>query len=345
MVFAPPATPTQQEIARVWAHVLDIPLEKIGLYDSFFALGGNSLAAMRVVMDLRGQCSLIDVMRHPRLDELAVTIESNRPAADLGHLRLLSTHSAEPSCTLVCFPFAAAHPSNFLDLAAAMAQHAPDIAVYAVEYPGHNPNRRDEPFEDAETTARIIVDELAATVSGPIIVWGHCFGASVTVEAARLLEERGADLRHVYLGAKLLPSSELMRQAIATVGDMSDVEIIQWLVDQTGLTRADGLEPDQVEFICRMFRHDVVAGHGYLLKARETPGLVALVTPVTFVGAKDDRVIPDYRDDYVEWGRIAKDVRLRALDWGGHYFTRTRATEVVAMVAEEWSKSDERCLR
>jgi amino acid adenylation domain-containing protein len=348
MAFMPLATATQKEIADVWAHVLGVPVEKIGRHDNFFTLGGNSLAAMRVVMGLRSAVSLVDVMRHPQLDELATTIDSNRLPADIGHLRLLSAHTVEaadhtgPACTLVCLPFAAAHPSNFLDLAAAMALRAPDIAVYAVEYPGHNPNRLDESFEDTETTARMVVDELTAALSGPVVLWGHCFGASVTVEVARLLEERNVDLRHVFLGAKLLPKPELMREAIGYVGGMTDSEIIQWLVEQTGLTRADGLEPDQVEFICRMFRHDVVTGHSYLLTAYETPGSITLSTPVTFVGAKDDRVIADYRYDYAEWRRVATDVRLRALNWGGHYFTRTRATEVAAMVVEEWSKSHER---
>jgi hypothetical protein len=56
---------------------------------------------------------------------------------------------------------------------------------------------------------------------------------------------------------------------------------------------------------------------------------------VTFVGAKDDQVIADYRDAYREWERIAADVRLREIDTGGHYFTRTRAAIVAAILSED----------
>jgi len=42
-----PRTPTEELLARVWAEVLK--LERVGVHDNFFDLGGTSLAAMRVV--------------------------------------------------------------------------------------------------------------------------------------------------------------------------------------------------------------------------------------------------------------------------------------------------------
>ncbi|WBC16737.1 hypothetical protein O7600_07820 [Micromonospora sp. WMMA1998] len=87
-----------------------------------------------------------------------------------------------------------------------------------------------------------------------------------------------------------------------------------------------------------MFRHDVVAGHSYFLSQREQPGTVRLSVPITFVGAKDDKVIADYREAYTEWGRLATAVRLREIEHGGHYFARTRADEVASIVNEVWSE-------
>ncbi|MEM9486565.1 MAG: amino acid adenylation domain-containing protein, partial [Cyanobacteria bacterium P01_F01_bin.116] len=48
-----PQTETQLLIAACFATVLSLPIEQIGLYDSFFTLGGHSLLAMQLMMRLR----------------------------------------------------------------------------------------------------------------------------------------------------------------------------------------------------------------------------------------------------------------------------------------------------
>ena len=45
--FAAPRTPAEQELAKIWREVLG--LDQVGIYDSFFDLGGHSLAASRVI--------------------------------------------------------------------------------------------------------------------------------------------------------------------------------------------------------------------------------------------------------------------------------------------------------
>ena len=48
-------TPAERAMQGIWAHALDLASDKIGLDDSFFRLGGDSLAAMRVVGEARKQ--------------------------------------------------------------------------------------------------------------------------------------------------------------------------------------------------------------------------------------------------------------------------------------------------
>jgi acyl carrier protein len=45
--FVAPRTPIEQELTEIWADVLK--LEKVGIYDSFFALGGHSLRATQII--------------------------------------------------------------------------------------------------------------------------------------------------------------------------------------------------------------------------------------------------------------------------------------------------------
>lgn len=70
-----PRTDMEQEMQRIWAHVLNVEKDTIGVEDSFFHLGGNSISAMRVVSEARKvglQLTVGDVFRHDVLEELAV---------------------------------------------------------------------------------------------------------------------------------------------------------------------------------------------------------------------------------------------------------------------------------
>lgn len=70
----PPLTPIQQTIRNIWADVLGRTSESIGLQRSFFALGGDSVAAIRVVAQCRQanlQLTVQDVFQARTIQSLA----------------------------------------------------------------------------------------------------------------------------------------------------------------------------------------------------------------------------------------------------------------------------------
>ncbi len=71
--FVPPRTSTEQELATIWAEVLQ--LKQVGIYDNFFELGGHSLLATQVISRLREAFSLDFPLRYlfenPTIAELA----------------------------------------------------------------------------------------------------------------------------------------------------------------------------------------------------------------------------------------------------------------------------------
>ena len=73
-----PATPVERRIAEGWAEILDLPVDRIGRGDRFFALGASSLAALRLVALLDGLLALGDVLADPPLAELAAAV-TDRP--------------------------------------------------------------------------------------------------------------------------------------------------------------------------------------------------------------------------------------------------------------------------
>ena len=74
----PPETPTQITLARIWESLLKV--EKVGIHESFFDLGGHSILAVRMMAQIRSsfgiQLPLHHIFRTPTISGLALLIES-----------------------------------------------------------------------------------------------------------------------------------------------------------------------------------------------------------------------------------------------------------------------------
>jgi len=83
VTYVAPDSETERRIMRIWEETLQI--EKPGLHDNFFDLGGNSLLLVRVHSQLRKlfdlDISLVEMFRHPTIHLLARLV-SQGGAAD-----------------------------------------------------------------------------------------------------------------------------------------------------------------------------------------------------------------------------------------------------------------------
>ena len=330
-------------IAAVWARVLDLPAASIGPDDGFFDLGGNSLSALRVVLELDGLVTLADLTRHPRLGELAE--RAGRAADGPDQLvQLLSSSALGTRCALVCVPYPGGHPINFRPLADAVEERTADLAVYAVEQPGHDPDRPGE-FADVAGTARRVVAELSE-LDTPVLLWGHCGGASVAVEVARQLEERarseqrGAPLLGVLIGSKLLPTRSDMRESIEMIESWTDDDVLRYLVEETGYAELAGMDLRRTGHVGQVFRHDVLGGYHYFRAATESPQW-RIEAPFWSVVAADDPALADQAGEHDRWRLLAADLRTHVLGSGGHYFVRANPEETAELVQAAWQAATE----
>ncbi|MBD1543534.1 non-ribosomal peptide synthetase [Arthrobacter sp. IA7] len=66
----------EQRLAQAWASVLGLPAARIGRQDSFFALGGTSLSAVKLAVLLKRAVTIKDIMQTPVLADLAALLQA-----------------------------------------------------------------------------------------------------------------------------------------------------------------------------------------------------------------------------------------------------------------------------
>ncbi|WP_281887482.1 non-ribosomal peptide synthetase [Paenibacillus sp. YYML68] len=79
--YVAPRTRMEEDLARIWQQVLG--LERVGVTDHFFEIGGHSLRATALVAhihkELNKSIQLRDVFRNPTVESMALAIESMEP--------------------------------------------------------------------------------------------------------------------------------------------------------------------------------------------------------------------------------------------------------------------------
>jgi amino acid adenylation domain-containing protein/non-ribosomal peptide synthase protein (TIGR01720 family) len=78
--FVPPRTPTESRLAEIWCQILG--LERVGVEDNFFTLGGDSMLSLQVVSEARRRGIAItpkQAMEHPTVAALAAAAEAATP--------------------------------------------------------------------------------------------------------------------------------------------------------------------------------------------------------------------------------------------------------------------------
>nr|XP_036577763.1 NRPS protein [Colletotrichum truncatum]KAF6784822.1 NRPS protein [Colletotrichum truncatum] len=118
-----PVTEIDQALQQIWADVLAISSSTIGIDDSFFSLGGDSIAAMRVVSLARGHglhLSVADIFRHLTITSLTsmAQVDETTTYGDIAPFSLLGkdvdesnyrnlitvTHEIDPSRIQDAYP-------------------------------------------------------------------------------------------------------------------------------------------------------------------------------------------------------------------------------------------------
>ncbi|MFB8240450.1 amino acid adenylation domain-containing protein [Kitasatospora purpeofusca] len=375
-----PSTPTELRVARAWAQVLEPGAadgtgtgSSIGVDDDFFALGGDSFRAVRAVRAIDPTLRVIDLFTRPTVRELAAFLDAAEADGPDGERRLLHRLAGPPpgrlpTVTVVCVPYGGGSAAAYGPLATELATALPGAAVLAVELPGHDPARPDEPLLPLTVLIDRVVAELAepapAAGPGPVVVYGHCVGSAAATELALRLEAEGVPVTGLLVGGSFpgarLPgrlstwlrgkfpatrwtSDRAYRDFLRTLGGIDD--------DADGTGNGDGNSDGDGKgdgngngngeaadaaqrTMLRALRHDVDQAQGWFTGELTRPDARRLRAPVLCLIGERDRSTELYQERFAEWGAFADRVELATLPRAGHYFLKHQAAQLAALVGE-----------
>ena len=207
----PPRDDTERRMAAVWASILGIDESAVGSNADYFALGGDSLLAIRLISAVHKEFGttlpLSALLEAPRLDDFSKKLGSGpdeRPS-------VLVPIRGEGRDTLFMI-----HPGggNVLTYEA-VARHLPD-STRIVGVQAHGVEGDAEPDQTIEAMGRryaTAIDEFMPT--GIVHLAGHSTGGLVAYETAWALEAMGRRVGLVALLDTLYPLGVTLRERIA----------------------------------------------------------------------------------------------------------------------------------
>jgi thioesterase domain-containing protein len=188
--YEEPQGEIEQRIAAVWADVLNLPVDRIGRHDNFFAIGGNSLRAVQVMRGLSEQVgyrslSIQIMFENPMFKELASRLETPILSTEewQSFARVLPLRASGTDSPLFCI-----HPIigvgwAYAGLLPVIDSNRPIYAIQARGFEGESlPNSMEEMVSDYIAIIRSIQP------SGPYHLCGWSFGGFVAHAIATQLQ-------------------------------------------------------------------------------------------------------------------------------------------------------------
>ncbi len=177
--FVAPRDPVELQLTRMWETLLE--RDGIGVTDDFFALGGDSIAAV----DLLARVST----------DFGVALEPSvlLPDATIEHLAHVIRHTRTPEASALVtiqrgdgHPLVCVHPSGgsilcYVELARLLGHERSVLGLK-----GPDPRSSETPAQHAAEMAARYIDALrAAQPRGPYVLAGYSFGGLIAYEMAR----------------------------------------------------------------------------------------------------------------------------------------------------------------
>lgn len=226
--------------------------------------------------------------------------------------------------TLV-FPHAGGAAVAYRALGTALAAAGSD--AYVMQYP----QRGDRLAHPAPVTVGELAQDLfdagdwggITQTAGPLRLFGHCMGAVVAFEFARIAERNGVDVGALWVSASEAPSAVAASPSLPT----AEAEIIAEMVDLGGTDPQLLADDDFVELLLMAVRADYEAFNRYACGTD-----VKIAADVYTVGGDRDHRISE--DMLRSWEIHTTGAFTVSMFEGGHFYVNDHLADVAELINE-----------
>ncbi len=188
-------TETEKKLACLWAFVLDLQADKINREADFFELGGDSLRAMALTIEI-GKAFFGTDLSPAEIFQTPLFREQARILSKPGNFKAIHIYSSRNDKKPIFFVHGGnIGPEAYLPLVQKLPE---DQSFYCLE--NYNIYHSDSRISGLVPLAEKYIEFMQELVpQGPFVLGGWSFGGLVAFEMARQLEAAGERVDHLYL--------------------------------------------------------------------------------------------------------------------------------------------------
>jgi pyochelin biosynthesis protein PchC len=219
---------------------------------------------------------------------------------------------------LVCFPHAGGSASFFYPVSEALGGA---VEVLALQYPGRQERRKEEPIREIHALADTLTDVLRPWTAEPFAFFGHSMGAILAYEVALRLAQEGTAPVVLFASGRRAPSTHRME----TVHQRDDDGVVEELKKLAGTEAALLADEELLRMILPAIRADYTAIETYTPR----PGPVLTCPVSVLVGDSDPAVTLAEAQKWQDHTTGPFDLRSFT---GGHFYLTGHQREVIALI-------------
>ena len=227
--YCAPRTSLERMLSRVWQELLGI--DRVGVNDDFFDLGGHSLIAARLIAQIEKETGqnipVATLFAAPTVAELASKLEDVTYAAAWAPLVELRAPAGNPTAPpFFCIHSLGANLVSFHKLATLLRA---DRAIYGLQ--PHGLDGKEKPLDNLEAMAAAYLEEIRKKQpDGPYYLGGICLGGVIAYEVARRLEAAGQEVRLLVLMDSFMPGEPRYLHVRSTLAEYLDFHLGEMLL-------------------------------------------------------------------------------------------------------------------
>ncbi|MER7674798.1 alpha/beta fold hydrolase [Kitasatospora sp. NPDC096128] len=237
-------------------------------------------------------------------------------------------HPADsPTARLVCLPHAGGSASFYLPVSAAMG---PGVDVLAIQYPGRQDRRMEQPIDDLTVLVDRLYEVLRRQPELPLTFLGHSMGAAIGFELTRRFEADGTTPVRLFASGRRAPSTFRQEETFR-----SDDAILAEVRRLSGTASALLGDEEMMRAALPALRADYKAIEAY----RCEPEAVVDCPITVLTGDNDPKTTLGEANAWAIHTTSPLDLRVFP---GGHFFISERSKDVMAVLVEHFRQEHAR---